>query len=147
MHAQSKNLERNVGEPSLAFFSRITAITKLASFHLEGQDAREAYKHNNVREQFLRNINKRFQYLIKQREIVNSVCYTPAELFRMHLTFEQFETDNKGVYTINKINNDLDLTQAFPSMHGKQKGSNPQPQLRRQGAVSKKQQSSCYWGK
>ena len=59
----------------------------------------------------------------------------------MHLTFEQSETDNKGAYTINKIGNDLDLTQAFPSMQGKQKGNNPQPKLRKQGVVSKKQQN------
>ena len=103
---------------------------------MEGQDARETYKHNNVCEQFLRNINKRFQYLIKQREIVNSLCYTPAELFQINLTFEQSETDSKGAYTINKINNDLDLTQAFPSVHGKQKGNNPQPQLRIEEAGS-----------
>ena len=75
IHAQSKNLERNAGEPSLAFFSRISAITKLASFHLDNKADREAFKHNNVREQFIRNINKKFQYLIKQREIVNGICY------------------------------------------------------------------------
>ena len=53
------------------------------------------------------------------------MTYTPAELFRMHLSFEQSENENKGQFTINKISTDLDLTQAFPSMHMKQKGNNP----------------------
>ena len=35
------------------------------------------------------------------------------------------ENENKGQFTINKISTDLDLTQAFPSMHVKQKGNNP----------------------
>ena len=59
----------------------------------------------------------------------------------MHLTFEQSELDNKGPYTINKNGNDLDLTQAFPSMHSKQRGNNPQSKLSKQGTVSKKQQN------
>ena len=57
----------------------------------------------------------------------------------MHLTFEQSESDNKGAYTINKIGNDLDLTQAFPSVRSKQKENKPQSKLWKQGTVSKKQ--------
>jgi hypothetical protein len=67
------------------------------------------------------------------------MTYTPAELFRMHLSFEQSENENKGQFTINKISTDLDLTQAFPSMHVRQKGNNPQ-QKQKQGSASKKQQ-------
>ena len=124
IHAQSKNLTRNIGEPSIAFFSRISAITKLASFHLETEAERETYKHTNVREQFLRNINKKFQYQIKQRELVNGTTFPPSELFRMHLSFEQSEHEQKTHY-INRISTDIDLQQAFPSMHIKQKVKNP----------------------
>ena len=58
----------------------------------------------------------------------------------MHLTFEQSEFDNKGPHTINKISNDLDLTQAFPSMHRRQKGNSP-PSRQKQGFISRKQQN------
>jgi hypothetical protein len=139
IHAQSKNLTRNIGEPSIAFFSRISAISKLASFHLDTEAERESYKHTNVREQFLRNINKKIQYLIKQRELVNGTTYAPAELFRMHLSFEQSENENKAHTYINKISTDLDLTQAFPSMHTKQKGNNPS---KKGNNPSKKQQNT-----
>ena len=57
----------------------------------------------------------------------------------MHLTFEQSEFDNKGPHTINKISNGLDLTQAFPSMHRRQKGNNPPS--RQQGFIPRKQQN------
>ena len=40
-HAQSTNLERNNGESPLAFFSRISAISKLASFYLENDVDRD----------------------------------------------------------------------------------------------------------
>jgi hypothetical protein len=115
IHAQSKNLVRNAGEPSIAFFSRISSITKLASFYLETEEERETYKHTNIREQFLRSISRKFQYQIKQRELINGTIFPPAELFRMHIAFEQSENESNKTRFINKISTDIDLQQAFPS--------------------------------
>jgi hypothetical protein len=116
IHAQSKNLVRNAGEPSIAFFSRISSITKLASFYLETEEERETYRHTNVREQFLRSINRKFKYQIKQRELINGTIFPPAELFRMHIAFEQSENEyNNKTRFINRISTDIDLQQAFPS--------------------------------
>jgi hypothetical protein len=53
----------------------------------------------------------------------------------MNLSFEHTEVESKGEFTINKISNDLDLTQAFPAAHGRQKDNNQkqkQKQKRRQ---------------
>ena len=121
IHAQSKNLVRNAGEPSIAFFSRISSITKLASFYLETEEERETYRHTNIREQFLRSINRKFQYQIKQRELINGTIFPPAELFRMHIAFEQSENESNKTRFINKISTDIDLQQAFPSAHIKKK--------------------------
>ena len=87
--AQSTNLERNCGETPLSIFSSISAISKLASFHLEGETEREAFRHRNVREQFSRNVHKKFAKMIKQREITSGVVYSPVTY--LGLIFEQTE--------------------------------------------------------
>ena len=128
IHAQSKNLARNVGETSIAFFSRISSITKLASFYLEDEKERETYRHANVREQFLRSISRKFKYMIEQRELINGTIFPPAELFRMHIAFEQSENESGNkTKSINKVSSDIDIQQAFPPANKKKenkKGGN-----------------------
>ena len=95
---------------------------------LETEAERETYRHTNVRKQFLRNINKKFQYQIKQRELVNGTTFPPSELFRMHLAFEQSENENKTTF-INKISTDIDLQQAFPSTHIKKQRTHKKEEI------------------
>ena len=121
VYAQSTNLERNCGESPLSFFRRISAINNLASFHLEGESEREVFRHKNVREQFSRNVHKKFTKIIKQREITNGVVYSSRDLFKTYLIFEQTELSENKYSKINKIQSDLDITKTFPMIHKRQK--------------------------
>ena len=74
--------------------------SKLASFHLEGEAEREAFRHRNVREQFSRNVLKKFAKIIKQKEITSGVVYSPLDLLKTYLIFEQTElSDSKYIYS------------------------------------------------
>ena len=115
--AQSTNLERNCGETPLSIFSSISAILKLASFHLEGEAEREAFRHRNVREQFSRNVLKKFAKIIKQKEITIGVVYSPLDLLKTYLIFEQTELSDSKYSKVNKIQSDVDITKAFPLIH------------------------------
>ena len=127
VYAQSTNLERNCGESPLSFFSRISAISKLASFHLEGEIEREAFRHKNVRKQLSKNVHKNFAKIIKQREITNGVVYSPSDLFKTYLIFELTELSENKYSKINKIQSDVDITKAFPMIHKRHSISEPKP--------------------
>ena len=109
--ARSKHVRRNSGEGSIEFFTRVTEISRLASFNLD-VGSREQFMFENVREQFIRNSSKRFNENIKQRELATGSKYSPSELFQMYMTFERLE---KSEVSLNKIEacKDVQLCQAF----------------------------------
>jgi hypothetical protein len=109
--ARSKNVKRNSGEGSIEFFTRITEISRLASFNLD-VSAREQFMFENIREQFIRNSSRKFNENIKQRELATGSKYSPPELFQMYTTFERLE---KSEVNLNKFESctDAKLCQAF----------------------------------
>ena len=65
-------------------------------------------------------MNKKFSKMIKQREVTSGVVYSPRDLFRTYLIFEQTELSESNYSRVNKIQEDVDITKAFPMVQKKQ---------------------------
>ena len=52
--------------------------------------------------------------MIKQREITNGLVYSPCDLFKTYLIFEQTELSDNKYSKINKIQSGVDFKKAFP---------------------------------
>ena len=85
---QANNLPRAQGEGLTDFFSRLTQITRLASFYLEAPK-RQDWAEANIRNQFMRNVGPQFRKTVENREVTNGVKYGPSELLKTFLAYKK----------------------------------------------------------
>ena len=108
IYIQASNLARPADESIVNYFSRLSHISRLASFHLESEK-RQAWRDSNVKIQFLRQVSGQFRKSIEERENTLNCNFTPSELLKMYLNFrKEYTSDTEEVHNLYRVQNGTD---------------------------------------
>ena len=103
IYIQASNLARPADESVVNYFSRLSNISRLASFYL-GADQRQAWRDQNIKIQFLRQVSGQFRKTIEERENTLGCNFTPSELLKMYLTFRrEYSNEVEAVQTLYRV--------------------------------------------
>ena len=108
IYIQASNLAKPADESLVNYFSRLSHISRLASFYLEAEK-RQAWRDTNVKIQFLRQVSGQFRKSIEERENTLNCNFTPSELLKMYLNFrKEYASDTEEVHNLYRVQDNVD---------------------------------------